>query len=342
MNLLMKSALLTLLFALVAPFAGADQSPDEAARFLAGLPVREAGLAALAAQPAWASHAEHLGRAWTRMDQRQLEKVRVWAAENIAEAYHSTAPVFYFFSGPDFLYAQTFFPNSANYILCGTEPVGTVPDMALMPPAVLEADLGNLRKALSTMLTTHYFITRDMRVDLTRGQVAGTLPILYVFLARTGCTIRSVSTNAGCAQIEFTGPGGQRQTLSYFKTDLSNGGGNAAFLAFCKKLAPGRSLVKSASYLMHDDGFSTARDFLLANSSLIVQDDSGIPLRAFAPRRWTLRYWGNYEGPIELFQKYAQPELAEAYRRSNPAALGFAFGYAWQPAKGALLVAVPK
>ena len=338
----MKLVSLLAALALAAAPARAAQSPDEAARFLAGLPVRDAGLAALAAQPAWAAHAEHLGKAWTRMDQRQLVKVRAWAAANIPAANRSSAPVFYFFSGPDFLYAQTFFPNSANYILCGTEPVGTVPELALMPPAALDADLGNLRQALSTMLTTHYFITKDMRVDLTRGQVAGTLPILYVFLARTGCTIRSVSTNAGSAQIEFTGPGGQRQTLHYFKTDLSNGGGNAAFLAFCKKLAPGLSLVKSASYLMHGDGFSTARDFLLANSSLIVQDDSGIPLRAFDSRRWTLRFWGNYEGPIDLFKQHYQPDLAAAYQHSNPAALGFAFGYAWQPAKGALLIATPK
>ena len=220
--------------------------------------------------------------------------------------------------------------------------MGTVPDMAQMPPAALEADLENLRRSLDTMLTTHYFITKDMRVDLTRGQVGGTLPILYVFLARSGCTIRSVTTNAGGAHIEFTGPGGQRQTLHYFKTDLSNGAGNAEFFGFCKKHAPGMSLVKSASYLMHGDGFSTARNFLLANSSIIVQDDSGIPLRAFDSRRWTLRFCGNYEAPIELFKEHYQPDLAAGYERSNPAALGFAFGYAWQPAKGALVVASPR
>ena len=338
----MKLATLFLAAVLASPFARAAQSPDEAARFLAGLPVREADLAALETQPAWAAHADRLDRSWTRMDQRQLVKVRAWAAATVPEANRSTAAVFYFFSGPDFLYAQTFFPNSSTYILCGTEPVGTVPDLALMPPAALEADLENLRHSLETMLTTHYFITKDMRVDLTRGQVGGTLPILYVFLARTGCTIRSVTTGAGSAQIDFTGPAGQRQTLHYFKTDLSNGGGNAAFLGFCKKHAPGLSLVKSASYLLHGDSFSTARNFLLANSRVLIQDDSGIPLRAFDPRLWTLRFCGNYEGPIEMFKEHYQPDLAAAYQRSNPAALGFAFGYAWQPAKGALLVATPR
>ena len=338
----MKLLALLAAAALASPLARAVQSPDEAARFLAGLPVRDAGLAALEAQPGWTAHADKLGRAWTRMDQRQLVKVRAWAAAMMPEANRSNAAVFYFFSGPDFLYAQTFFPNSADYILCGTEPVGTVPDLAQMPPGALDADLENLRRSLETMLTTHYFITKDMRVDLARGQVAGTLPILYVFLARTGCTIRSVSTNATGAQIGFTGPGGQRQTLHYFKTDLSNGGANTAFLAFCKKHAPGMSLVKSASYLMHGDSFSTARNFLLANSSVIVQDDSGIPLRAFDPPRWRLRFCGNYEGPIEMFKEHYQPDLAAAYQRSNPAALGFAFGYAWQAAKGALVIAMPR
>jgi hypothetical protein len=338
----MKIASLLVALLLITPLAHAAQSPDDAARFLAGLPVRDPALASIASQPASADHAAQIGRSWDRMEQRQMTKVRAWAATDLPAASRSTAPVFYFFSGPDFLYAHALFPNSANYILCGTEPVGSVPDITQIPRETLAGDLNNLRVSLSTMLTTHYFITKDMRVDLARGQIVGTLPILYVFLARTGCTIRSVKTSATNAEITFTGPAGQLQTLNYFKTDLSNGGGHGAFLAYCKKQAPGLSLVKSASYLMHTDGFSEARNFLLANSRLLVQDDSGIPLRSLDPKRWTLRFYGNYEGPIELFKQYHQPDLLDIYQRSNPPALGFAFGYAWQPSKGALLVAVPR
>ena len=338
----MKLASLLATLLLATAHVRAAQSPDEAAKFLAGLPVRDAALASLATQPAAVDHAARLGRSWDRMEQRQMGPVRTWAAANLPPVSRSTAPVFYFFSGPDFLYAQALYPNSANYILCGTEPVGTVPEMALIPPPALTFDLENLRRSLDTMLSTHYFITKDMRVDLTRSQVSGTLPILYVFLARTGCIIRSVRTTASDAEIAFTGPGGQPQTLRYFKTDLSNGGAHGPFLDYCKKQGPGLSLVKSASYLMHTDGFTTAHNFLLANSRLLVQDDSGIPLRAFDPRRWTLRFYGNFEGPIELFKEYPQPDLIAAYQRSNPPPLGFAFGYAWQPAKGALLVAMPR
>jgi hypothetical protein len=234
------------------------------------------------------------------------------------------------------------FPRASTYILCGTEPVGSVPDMTQMQPDHVSADLGNLRTALDTMLTTHYFITKDMRVDLSRGTIHGTLPLLYVFLARTGCTIRNVEVTPSPAQIQFSGRGGKNQTLHYFKTDLSNGGGHASYLSFCKLHAPGATLVKSASYLMHSDGFSSIRNFLLSNSAVIVQDDSGIPYRFFDSERWNVKLYGTYRGPIDMFQTYHQADLASAYANGGGAPLGFAFGYAWQTSKGVLIQATRK
>ncbi len=168
------------------------------------------------------------------MDERQLAHVRSWARGN-SEISHVSGTVYYMFSGPDFLYARTFFPNASTYILCGTEPVGSVPDITKMPPANVSSDVSNVRHALDTMLTTHYFITKDMRVDLTRGYIGGTLPLLYVFLEKSGCFINSVSFSGPSVQIDFHSPSGKSQTLYYFKTDLSNGGGNGSFLAFCKR-----------------------------------------------------------------------------------------------------------
>ena len=93
-----------------------------------------------------------------------------------------------------------------------------------------------------------------MRTDLGRGNVSGTLPILYVFLARLGYTIvdvTHVSSPAEGVKITFGG-GEQPQTLCYFKTDLA-GGGNSAFLRWCAARGPGLSLLKAASFLMHGD-----------------------------------------------------------------------------------------
>ncbi|WP_204265407.1 hypothetical protein, partial [Enterobacter hormaechei] len=81
----------------------------------------------------------------------------------------------------------------------------------------------------------------------------------------------------------------------YFSTDLSNSGLKASgFLKFCATLAPGDSLIKSASYLMHLGDFSTVRKFILANSATIIQDDSGIPLAQYSPKMWRFAPFGRY------------------------------------------------
>jgi hypothetical protein len=303
--------------------------------------VKDPALANLEKESWWTNYSTELNKKWSKMDERQLTHVRSWARGN-SEVSKVSGTVYYMFSGPDFLYARTFFPNASTYILCGTEPVGSVPDITKMAPGNVASDLGNVRKALDTMMTTHYFITKDMRVDLTRGYIGGTLPLLFVFLEKSGCTVNSVNISGSSVAIDFHSPSGRSQTLYYFKTDLSNGGGNGSFLAFCKRHGPGASLLKSASYLMHTDGFSTIRNFILANSTLIIQDDSGIPYHSFDQRRWNVRLYGVYDGPIGLFSQYNQPDLANAFQKSRSGDLGFAFGYAWQVPKGLLIEATPK
>jgi hypothetical protein len=128
--------------------------------------------------------------------------------------------------------------------------------------------------------------------------------------------------------------------LYYFKTDLS--GGKSAFLSWCAKQGPGLSLLKAASYLMHGEGFAGVRNFLLEHSRVIIQDDSGIPLRSF-PKNWKVDCYGRYVPHAEMFEKYHQPDLAAVYAKDpSPPELGFAFGYHWQPERGLLMMATHK
>jgi hypothetical protein len=329
---------LTLLVVTLGSIAYA-QSPNEQARFLAGLPVSDDKLAPLAATKWWGIHAASLDAAWERMDRRQLLGLRGWAESKIPDLHNSSAPVFYFFSGPDFLYAHAFFPNASTYILCGIEPVGSLPDVAALPAESVAAEIGGLRASLNTILKTHYFITKDMRVDLGRARLGGTLPVLYTFLARAGCTIRSVELQADHVRIDFRSSLGRKQSVHYYKTDLSNGANNQAFLKFCSGYAPGNSLVKSASYLMHSDRFSGAREFLLANSRALLQDDTGIPFRFFDPKLWQVRLHGSYFRHGDTFGKYDQPDLEAAFKSSGATPLGFSFGYHWQRERGLIIVA---
>jgi hypothetical protein len=344
---------------LCAPAFAADPTADATARFLAGLPVRGTMLEKYSTDPAWATHALDFDRAWEQLEKRQLSKIRDWAPQYLGPAREENGPMFYMFSGPDFLYANAFFPNASTYILCGVEPVGPVPDVDKLPHAALFSALANLRKSLDSVLNWSFFITKNMKVDLRQTQLNGTLPILYVFLARAGCTLDSVApvaldhdgnfvpegkgTTLG-VKIVFFGPSGRQQTLYYFTTDLANWGikANPGFIKFCEQQGQGVALLKAASYLMHSNNFSQVRDFLLAHSKLILEDDSGIPRRFFANDKWNIRHCGHFVGPIGRFKQHLQPDLTKENVESKPALLEFSFGYQWQPSRSSLIIAIPK
>ena len=344
------------LAAAVASRAADTVTADDTARFLAGMvPSADSPLTPLTRDPAWQHHARFFDAAFAQLEQRQLSKIRTWAETNLAAPRPT---MFYMFSGPDFLYADAFYSKATTYVLSALEPPGSVPDLTRLSPGSVGAALYNVERSLSSILSFSFFITKQMKVDLHAGQMGGTLPILYVFLARSGKTIREVgpvaldengtayfgNENPGRnaargARIVFSGSDGARKTLYYFSTDLSNSGVRASgFLKFCAALAPGNSLIKSASYLLHSGNFTTVLDFILANSSTVIQDDSGIPLAYYNPRKWRFFPFGRYAGPIAEFQGRYQESYAELFRRSQP--MDFGIGYRWRTHESNLLLSV--
>jgi hypothetical protein len=331
-------------------------SPDDTARFLAGMmPSVDSPLMALTKDPAWQRHAKFFDSAFGQLDQRQMSKVRAWSDANVAE---SKPTMFYMFSGPDFLYADAFYPKATTYVLSALEPPGSIPDMTKLPRGSVGAALSNVEHSLGSILNFSFFITKKMKVDLHEGELDGAMPLLYVLLARSGKTIRNVSTVAlndkGTAyfanenqganatrglRIVFAGSDGVEKTLYYFSTDLSDSGvRSSGFLKFCATLAPGGSLIKSASYLLHSGSFSTVRDFILANSATIIQDDSGIPLGYYSAKKWRLFPFGRYAGPIDQFPARYQQSYAELFRRAQP--MDFGIGYRWHSHESNLLLSV--
>ena len=339
------------------PARSADTvTANDTALFLAGMmPSADSPLMPLTRDPSWQRHAKFFDAAFAQLEERQLSRIRAWAAANLAAPKPT---MFYMFSGPDFLYADAFYSKATTYVLSALEPPGSVPDLSKLPPGGVGAALYDVEHSMGSILSFSFFITKQMKVDLREGQLSGTLPILYVFLARSGKTIREVSPVAlddkGAAhfagenpgrnatqglRIVFSGRDGQQKTLYYFSTDLSNSSVRATgFLKFCETLAPGNSLIKSASYLLHSGNFSTVREFLLAHSATIIQDDSGIPLAAYSPRKWRLFPFGRYAGPIDKFPGMYQENYAELFRRAQP--MDFGIGYRWRSYELNLLLAV--
>jgi hypothetical protein len=350
------AAALLLACAFGAAHAADAVTADDTARFLAGMmPSADSPLIALTKDPAWQRHAKFFDSAFGQLEQRQMSKVRAWSEANLAAPKPT---MFYMFSGPDFLYANAFYPKATTYVLSALEPPGSVPDLTKLPRGSVGAALSNVEHSLGTILSFSFFITKKMKVDLHEGQVTGAMPLLYVFLARSGKTIKNVSTVAlddkGTAyfagenstanaarglRIVFAGSDGVEKTLYYFSTDLSDSGvKSSGFLKFCATLAPGSSLIKSASYLLHSGNFSTVRDFILANSATIVQDDSGIPLGYYSQRKWRFFPFGRYAGPIGEFPGRYQQSYAELFRRAE--LMDFGVGYRWRSHESNLLLSV--
>jgi hypothetical protein len=339
------------------PVRAADTATvDDTAKFLAGMmPSADSPLTPLTKDPSWQRHAKFFDTAFAQLEARQISKIRAWSETNLAAPKPT---MFYMFSGPDFLYANAFYPQATTYVLSALEPPGSVPDLTRLPRGGVGAALYNVERSLGSILSFSFFITKQMKVDLHAGQVSGTLPILYVFLARSGKTIRSVSPvalddngvasfgneNPGAnavrgTRIVFAGSDGVERTLYYFSTDLSNPGVRASgFLKFCSTLAPGNSLLKSASYLLHSGNFTTVRDYILANSATIIQDDSGIPLAYYSPKKWRFFPFGRYAGPIAEFPGRYQESYAELFSRAQP--MDFGIGYRWRSHESNLLLSV--
>lgn len=350
------AAALVLLAATVLSARAADVTFDDTARFLAGMqPSADSPLMPLTKDPGWQRHAKFFDGAFAQLEQHQLAKIRNWADVNLAAPRPT---MFYMFSGPDFLYADAFYSKASTYVLGALEPVGAVSDLTRLPRGSVGAALYNVERSLGSLLSFSFFITKQMKVDLHANRVNGTLPILYVFLARSGKTIRNVEMIALDAQggmhvgsdnpgpnatrgvrITFAGSDGEARTLYYFSTDLSNSGARATgFLKFCKTLGPGNSLLKSASYLLHSGNFTVVRNWLLANSATIIQDDSGIPLANYSARQWRFFPFGRYLGPIGKFPGRYQERYAELFTRAQP--IDFGVGYRWRMHESNLLLAV--
>jgi hypothetical protein len=332
--------------------------PDDTARFLAGMPLpKNSPLAPLTSDPAWQQHAATFEKAFAKLNTRQLVKLHAWEAQYFPEAQEHLPVAYYMFSGPDFLYVDQFFPKADVYILCGKEALGPPPDPSRS--GNLGGALHNLEDAMHSSLRFSFFITKDMKVDLQSQELKGTIPILYVFLARAGKSIKDVTYGSLTASGEFQqsapGHGGtpgvriqygdnhssQEQTLYYFTTDISDGGisSSPGFMRFCDHFGIGGSFLKASSYLMFENGFNRVRDFILNHSKIIAQDDSGIPLTYFNRDKWNIRVFGNYVGPIEIFKQHYQPKLKEIFDQTSPPPIDFNFGYRWNYKESNLIIA---
>jgi hypothetical protein len=336
---------------------------EDAARFVSGLPCESEALRKLQEAKEWTSYAERIDKAWSDLEAKRLKPMREWAASELGDSRAATRTLFYPFGGPDFLTAFELYPDAETYVLGGLEFVGRLPDFRGFTPAKAAGFLLTLNGALWDFFNKSYFVTKNMSATLAGDKIDGVLPILCLFLKRTGNVIVSVkrcefldtgelleldfyarrrrAARPYGVKIEFlTADGIRPRTLYYFSADLSDGpfGPKSKFHRFVQALPFETTFIKSASYLMHYTFFSSIRGLLLDKSQWILEDDTGIPYRHFKPEIWEDRLYGEYSKPIELFHGVEQEDLKKAYAEPGKArVLPFHLGYHWSTNKDSLL-----
>lgn len=333
-----------------------ESPPEERARYLAAIPLPpESKLAPRQTLPFYVEHVIASNKMWERFNKSNFQRQLAWSQAEVIPRIPSTSVLYYLFSGPDFVNALSMFPHCSTYIMCGLESVGRVAPPETLSDEQLDQGLDNLRKATGTILEFSFFITKDMKIDLEQTEIKGVLPILYTFLALTGCEILDVQfltlssngtmTNDGdgsaVVQIKFSrGAALPTQTLYYIRANLADDGGSPGLFTWMQNQPQGAAYLKAASYLMHETYFSKVRNFLLTHCTSILQDDSGIPFRYFDPNFWQITLFGGYHQPIALFQTKFQPDYKQAFDSLAAPVLPFGTGYNWKPGESNLMLAV--
>jgi hypothetical protein len=332
---------------------------NDSALFLAGMGLNvDSDLFQLTSYPEYQRYVADSGKQWLSFDTKITARIRKWADSEVPDilACHE---VFYPFGGPDILHARIFFPEATQYTLLGLEPVGAIPELGNMDADSLTAYISALDRSIANVLRLSFFVTKDMKNDLP--QIDGILPIIMLFLARTGSDIIDIrfvqidpegkliyladyglnvprKHNPG-VEITFKDKGAEIvRTVRYFSADLSDESliSLNRMKIYLNSMENGYvTFLKASSYLMHTDSFDTIREIILDKSKYIVQDDSGIAYHDFNNGMWDISLYGTYTGPIESFQHQFEKDLMSAYeKKAKP--LRFRIGYG---TKSNLLVA---
>lgn len=286
---------------------------------------------------------------WSKLENKHLSKLRAWRKENVTPKMPATYNIFYPFSGPDILNAVEIFPDAENYIMFGLEPIANLPKLDSLPKKYL----ADLQIALAKTFALNYFITSNMNEKL-KGK--GVTPILLIFLARTGHKIVNVErfaiekegkikpfANEELKQyanfvkgihISFFHPDKNKlQHLYFVSTNLADAAlkGKPEVFAYARSFPNKTTLTKSASYLLHNGGFTMMRDYILDDTERVLQDDTGIPYIHYIKHAWQVKLYGNYAKPVKSFENntnYYQKELLAAYQTdSTRQKIEFSFGY---------------
>jgi hypothetical protein len=308
-------------------------------------------------------HQQWMTSKWAQVRGR-IQTMETWRSHEIKIPGAQKKTLLYPFSGPDFLNAYTLFPDHGRYVFFSLERPGTMPDLESVTPVQFTKLLQDVRSAFHDIFERNYFITSYMTKQLTTPWIRGAVPVMSIMMALMNRRIVRIEpldlfpeltqdydapdakrppVMMRAVRIEFANPGvSGTQQLYYVALDATDKALEfyPDFLSWASQHKPATVLLKSASYLLHDNQFSKTRAMLLDAADVVVQDDTGIPYRYLSQNPWQVKLYGRYSRPIRPMKYGYQKDLEEAYSsRQEQVPLPFPFGYHWRGQKSGLIVA---
>lgn len=300
----------------------------------------------------WNIYSSDLNESWKKMEETRINPIQDFTQSTIAPNINDTLPLYYPFSGPDFLHASSLFPNASNYLMLAREGIGELPDFEQMDEQGVRDYIKNVNLFLRDIYKRSYFITKNMDGDMHGTTIKGILPILYVFIARAGYDIIDVeritlndqgkvlsenNASKGLDGVRFKVRGIESKIAKevvYWDCDLSDDGlmRTPELATYLSNIGDCNTFVKSASYLMHYGTFNAIREQVLQTSMAVLQDDTGVPYKYFGESNWKCKLFGEYKPPIVDFSsKLWQKDLNLAYQDESKYSgkLPFSLGYHW-------------
>lgn len=313
------------------------------------------------------SFSKQLNQKLVEIEKSRLSPLTNWNETALKRnAKSDTTSVFYPFSGGDFLHVNSLYPNANHYVMMAQESVGSIPDLSKMDKVQTKEYIKAADFILRDIYAKSYFITMNMIKDTKSSPVNGMLPVLLWSVSKTGHTVTSVEeltvdesgkksyspfkvgvNSAKAVRITFGNPEkGILKTLTYYSCDISNSGieKDKSLAATLKAIPPSNCFVKSASYLMHYETFTTIRNTVLDKAIYLVQDDTGIPYKYFNKTKFKMELYGNYVKPVSDFSaNLYQKDMVEAYKTKEfVGVLPFSLGYHWQTKDQNQMIAIKK
>lgn len=347
----------------------ANDSLNSLANIMSGLTDTSNYLKFVKSSSDYKAFSKNFEKKWRTYDSTRLFKLRNFREQELSKVVSKQKTLFYPFSGPDILYAQTFFPDVDKYVMIGLEPVGSFPEFKEEEKDSLNNYFKKVNTSLHAILNFSFFRTESMSKDLRNEEVNGTLHLLTLFLKRTGnqlCSAKAITVDSlgnvvylkefaelkkiksptKGVEIQFSDANNHPKTVCYFSLNAADGGlkYNKGFKAYLKNLGTINTYLKGASYLMHKDYFSVIENIILDQSEQVIQDDSGMALHYYldSKYKWDFNFYGEYTKPIPMFKQFYQADLDSLYKQQGAKPIGFGIGYNFKDKNSNFMIATKK